>query len=175
MTKAIPSVIGPELYLPANVFAIKPTYLYRQVMQSELLSGSLSVHVFTVCLEAAGPVVCMLVKCQCCWVRGPGRISALVPHESASSTRHDTLLLHWHLLQLLETISSSSPTYCWILPATKHQLFYSPLPSNAHSLAKMSSVANRIRGGFEPLLFSTGNITLKTWLESELTVIIDTH
>lgn len=28
---------------------------------------------------------------------------------------------------------------------------------------------------FEPLLFSTGSVILKTWLELELTVIIDTH
>lgn len=39
----------------------------------------------------------------------------------------------------------------------------------------MSIIADRFRGGFEPLLFSAGNIILKTWLEFELTVIIDTH
>lgn len=43
-----PLVIGQELYLPATVFAIKLTYLYRQAVQSELLSESLSMHDFTV-------------------------------------------------------------------------------------------------------------------------------
>lgn len=53
---------------------------------------------------------------------------------------------------------------CFILQFLKHRF-----------TDQVSITANRIRGGFEPLLFSTANIILKTWLELELTVIIDMH
>lgn len=43
------------------MFAIKLTYLYRQEMQSELVSASVSMPDFSVWWEAAGPVVYVLV------------------------------------------------------------------------------------------------------------------
>lgn len=142
----VPSVVGPGLSLPANVFALKLTYLSRRVVRSERVStrdSAVSMGGSSPCGGYARPYRCSNASAaESEGLEGSALLSlvsqcssqAVTPSHSARASS-----------SCRKPFSSSSPTWCWSFTSNEASVVSSP---NIYSLAKMSTIESGIRGGF---------------------------